>query len=199
MKLHQRLDQEADALGLWLLPRSEAMPQLLEHYRRYVESVAELRRSNNHNVARDDYIASGMIGLWEAITTFCPTAGATFTTWAAWRVKGRLIDAERDNDVFAAKVRAKYNAGEISLPAMIPWKPADDPPVADSDVDAASERLADVLSYAEPLVRGVARIVVEADHDVDRVAARLSVSDYLAGHLLKWVVGRLQETPCPAY
>lgn len=191
MRLHERLDAEAIALGLWDRPRAEVRDQLVEHYRPYAESCAERRRGENFRVARDDQYAAAMIGLWEAVQSFTPGRCA-FTTWAYWRIRGELIEVERENDHFPAKVRENHNRGYIHLPAMGPLDETLDVAIEEHGRD---DRMDELLHRAEPLVRGLTRLAVDSELDADTIAGRLGTSPYLAGHLVKWTVAQLQGTP----
>ena len=69
----------------------EALRQIYEESREMLRSIANLYFMVGAD--RDDVIQEGMIGLFNAIRTFNPDAGASFKTFAELCVKRRVINA----------------------------------------------------------------------------------------------------------
>lgn len=192
MRLFHKLDDEA--APLWgQSPRDEQ--RLVTLYQPLVEKMAYRQSDKNPRVSYDEFVAAGLVALLECVRKFDPDneRQARFSTFAVWRVGFAFVEEVRSRDWVQPKVRDRFNKGELDLPAVSSLSPLDDAPVPESF--DASGRLADVLANAEPLIRGLAVVAVDEDHDVDRIAGRLGTSSYLAGHIVKHVVGRLQETP----
>jgi RNA polymerase sigma factor (sigma-70 family) len=192
MKLHQRLDSEA--ASLWA---ERDVNRLLAHYTPYAERLATKRAAKQRLVDPEEYRQEALIGLWEAILSFDPGEVAAFTTWALWRINGRLIEAERANDWVKPKVRASANNGEITLPAMHRLKETFDLAVEGEGGDGLAEMFIVLMSKAKPRVVNVMQAYLDADCDEDASAAALNVkAEYFGRVLLPDAIKELREIPC---
>lgn len=71
----------------------DSRQSLIEEGQRLVQSlVTRIQRSIPMRVDRDDLVAYGEIGLAEAARDFDPEQGASFTTFAYYRVRGAIYD-----------------------------------------------------------------------------------------------------------
>jgi RNA polymerase sigma factor for flagellar operon FliA len=57
----------------------------------------------------EDLINSGVIGLMDAIDKYDPTRGASFKTYAEFRIRGAILDELRALDWFPRNIRQKVN------------------------------------------------------------------------------------------
>jgi RNA polymerase sigma factor for flagellar operon FliA len=78
---------------------AEERDRLVEQYLplvRYV--VARLPVTMPASLDRDDFFSVGVIGLMHAASTFDPTRGASFKTFAYTAVRGAILDEVRKHD-----------------------------------------------------------------------------------------------------
>ena len=191
-QLHTRLDREA---ADWWGERD--VNRLIAHYTEYAERLASEAAGRQRLVDPDDYRQEALIGLWESIESYEPTEGAAFTTWAYWRIRGRLIEAERANDWVKPKVRAAANAGELTLPAMHRLKETFDCAKEDEDRDDVAELFAVLMSKAKPRVVNIVQVYLDAGCDEDAAAAVLNVkAEYFGRVLLPDAMQELRGIPC---
>lgn len=78
-----------------LPPEAELVAQYTGLIRHLANKVA---RRCHYRVDADDLHSEGVIGLLAAARTFDEDKGASFTTHAARRIQGAMLDAIRDND-----------------------------------------------------------------------------------------------------
>lgn len=71
--------------------QSQAQEELLERYRSMVKSKA--RSFYLAGGEQEDVMQEGMIGLFQAICSYSPDKGASFSTYANCCVKGKIIQA----------------------------------------------------------------------------------------------------------
>lgn len=96
--------------------------QLTDAQRELVEQnlkLAALIARDHHrrlpaNVERDDIDQAARMGLIDAALRFDAARGATFETFARWRINGAVRDYLRSLDCVSKEERAKINAGEAS-------------------------------------------------------------------------------------
>ncbi len=98
-----RPDEEA---GLWRAYKergdAESRARLIESYQPLVFKVAMHLRLREEVVM--DMIQEGTIGLIEAVERFDPARGVRFSTFATYRVRGRILNAlHRDRPVASAE------------------------------------------------------------------------------------------------
>lgn len=104
--------QTATAEELWGIYRTQRDTQtrnlLLLCYGPLVRSISRHMDSLTHGyVERDDLESCGMIGLLKAIEKFDPDRGVTFETFAAYRIRGEMLDYVRRNDWVPRGVRKR--------------------------------------------------------------------------------------------
>ncbi len=101
---------------LWAAYKSgdeSLLEQLCLHYfplvrRNARRIVAKLPQS----ITLDDLISAGFFGLWDAVTSFDPTRGVKFETYAAPRIRGSILDDLRKYDVKRTTRRASNRLAE---------------------------------------------------------------------------------------
>lgn len=193
MKLHQRLDHESAS---WWEIDPRPVDRLLAHYTPYAERLSDKRAAKQRLVDPEEYRQEALIALWEAIQSFEPGQCA-FTTWAMWRIRGGLIEAERANDWVKPKVRSAANAGELDLPAMLRIKETFDVAVDEQEPDALSEMMAVLLAKSKPWVVNIIGTYLDSDCDEDKAAAVLNVkAEYFGQVLLPKAIEELRGIPC---
>lgn len=70
-----------------------------------VQKIAQhLANRLPHNILLDDLVQSGMLGLLEAINKFDQENGASFETFATYRIRGAMLDEIRKEDWFPRSV-----------------------------------------------------------------------------------------------
>jgi RNA polymerase sigma factor FliA len=87
--------------------------QLVLDYVQYVQNIARhIAYALPPCVDVDDLISVGFIGLMDAIEKFDYQNGASFKTYAAYRVRGSIQDYLRSHDMMSRNVRDKHRAIE---------------------------------------------------------------------------------------
>jgi RNA polymerase sigma factor for flagellar operon FliA len=99
-------------MSLWQIYREQHDPsardELISEHLRLVYHVAwQVMRSSPVEVEFDELIGAGTIGLMHAIETFDPGRGLAFSTLAAPRIRGAILDDLRKRDVVPRSVRKK--------------------------------------------------------------------------------------------
>jgi RNA polymerase sigma factor FliA len=85
----------------------QASQQLIERYQDLVCSIAaSVRRRAPKNIELEDLIAYGQVGLVQAARDFDPQRGATFSTYAYYRIRGAIYDGLSK---LSWTSRARYN------------------------------------------------------------------------------------------
>jgi len=67
------------------------------------------------NVELDDLLQVGLLGLLQAKESYDPTHGATFGTYAGFRIKGAMLDEVRRNDWAPRSVQQKMRQVSIAI------------------------------------------------------------------------------------
>lgn len=99
--------------------------ELLVQYEPLVRKIAGgFQRKLPRNVLREDLIAAGMSGLWDAIRRHGETAGETFEWYVRVRVRGAILDELRAQDWLprrarAAAANASAESGEYVPPPAV--------------------------------------------------------------------------------
>jgi len=95
--------------------------QLLSEYTPLVHKIASgFQRRLPRNVLREDLVAAGMIGLWDAIRRHGEHPNEGFTWYVRVRVRGAILDELRAQDWLSRRVRkAVTESGESSLPRVV--------------------------------------------------------------------------------
>ena len=79
---------------------------LIEQHREYVRKLArEIHRKLPERAIFDDLVGYGELGLVEAAQKFDPHAGAAFTTFAYYRIRGSIFDGIRKMSWLPPRVR----------------------------------------------------------------------------------------------
>lgn len=140
----------------------EARNQLLTAHLGLVHYVArQLSRTLKANIDFDEMVSAGTIGLMEALEGFDPGRGLAFSTFAAPRIRGAILDELRGQDFVPRSVRRK--ARELAQAREALQHRVGRPPASSEmaqhlgiDVDTLWKWEADVESTAEiPLDRQV--------------------------------------------
>ena len=84
-----------------------AVGDLIEYYTPFVEKIVNRLASNLPSyVDRDDLMSEGLIGLYDAIGKY-ETQGYKFETYAAFRIRGEIVDSLRRSDWATRSFRKK--------------------------------------------------------------------------------------------
>jgi RNA polymerase sigma factor FliA len=87
---------------------SRAREQLINEHLGLVHHVArQLSRSLSVDADFDELVSSGTIGLMNALSSFDPSRGLAFSTFAAPRIRGAILDELRRQDHVPRSVRRK--------------------------------------------------------------------------------------------
>ncbi|NNF06041.1 MAG: FliA/WhiG family RNA polymerase sigma factor [Candidatus Eisenbacteria bacterium] len=99
---------------------SQVRHHLLDQYLGLVHHAArELRRRfPNSPLELEDLISSGTIGLVQALESFDPTLGFTFSTFAMPRIQGAMMDELRSLDWVPRSVREQKRRHRAALDAL---------------------------------------------------------------------------------
>lgn len=85
-----------------------ARERLIEHHVPLVRYFARrLRESLGDSMDRDELVSAGMLGLVEAVDAFDPDRGCRFSTFAASRIRGAMLDEVRRRDDAPRTVRRR--------------------------------------------------------------------------------------------
>src|SRR5437762_13207886 len=87
--------------------------RLVEQHLSLVQAIAaKLKRTLGRSIDFDDLVGYGTKGLLEAAQRFDPTQGATFTTFAYYRVRGAMLDGLRTMGWYSRADYARYRADD---------------------------------------------------------------------------------------
>ena len=94
---------------------------LLEEYTPLVRKIAGgFQRKLPRNVLREDLVAAGMSGLWDAIRRHGDTAGETFEWYVRVRVRGAILDELRAQDWLPRRARAAAANASVESGEYVP-------------------------------------------------------------------------------
>lgn len=86
----------------------EAKKLLIEQYLSLVDYVTNRMSAGlPKNVAREDLVSHGILGLIDAVDKFDYERGLQFETYASWRIRGAIIDNLRQGDWVPRSLREK--------------------------------------------------------------------------------------------
>ena len=106
-----------------------ARDQLLSQHLPLVHHVArQVLRTLSVQVELDDLVSAGSVGLINAVESFDPSRGLAFSTYAAPRIRGAILDDLRKNDHVPRSIRRKQRqiaAAEQRLSGSLDRKPDD--------------------------------------------------------------------------
>lgn len=182
---------------------SAALPapdQLVEQHAPLVKRIAlHLAARLPDSVELDDLIQSGLIGLLEAAQKFDPSAGASFETFAGFRIRGAMIDELRRGDWAPRSVhRRMREAAEI----MRELEQAQGRPAREEDVAARMDMSLDdfrVLLADASRCQALPLDISDDEGERERQGLPVSVenpdSDYERGAFQQALAGAIRELP----
>jgi RNA polymerase sigma factor for flagellar operon FliA len=98
----------------------ENAAQLLEEYRPLVQKIAGgFQRRLPRHVLREDLIAAGMSGLWDAIRKHAHSIDEGFEWYVRVRIRGAILDELRSQDWLSRRARAAAEATGQSIPPHV--------------------------------------------------------------------------------
>jgi RNA polymerase sigma factor (sigma-70 family) len=125
-------------------------------------------------VRRDEVEAAALAGLWRAALAYDPGRGVLFRTYAAWRVRGEVLELLREQ-VLAGPRRGGACCRRRPLPEGLPARPDPRPALAD-----AADRLAPLRRLLPWRVRVLLRLIYDEGMTQAAAAAILGLA---ASHL----------------
>ncbi len=148
-------------------PASDLATSLVEENLDYVRALArELHQKIGSSVEYDELVALGNQGLVEAARSFDPIHGASFKTFAYYRIRGAIIDGLRRMS-WSRTSRAAIRHEELR-------------DAASGELAGMADSQADVSRLEDEFIRGIRRLAVihvVADlHDRDDVPSESSVA-----------------------
>ena len=148
-------------------PRAE---ELLARYTPLVRQIAGgFQRKLPRSVLREDLIAAGMAGLWDAIRRHAGKSDESFEWYVRVRIRGAILDELRAQDWLPRRVRAAVSEdGTSCAPSVVRFDDVSD--WEQSRCLASSEAASDVAVEAkfrhETLVRAVDQLPERERHIV---------------------------------
>lgn len=104
------------AVAAYLEPMQVSADDLVDQHAPLVKRIAlHLRARLPDSVELDDLIQSGMIGLLEAAASFDHGAGASFETFAGFRIRGAMLDELRRGDWAPRSVHKKMRDAAAAM------------------------------------------------------------------------------------
>jgi RNA polymerase sigma factor for flagellar operon FliA len=190
--------------------RERALPaaaaHLLEVYRPLVNKIAGgFQRRLPRHVLREDLVAAGMAGLWDAIRKHGDGANEGFEWYVRVRIRGAILDELRSQDWLSRRARAAAEATGQSIPPHIVH--LDDmrepeqarclaaPSQSDTEINQRDQRAA-LARAVEQLPERERMIVSEhyfGDVKFKSLSARLGVSEPRVSQLHSRAMKRLRE------
>lgn len=200
------LRREADLwLRVLLTADGIAIAELCEIYASWVRAIAK-RAACCRNLPGeiDDLVQCGLIGLWQALHRYDFSRGVAFTTFAAKRVKGAMIELS-----FGQRKRVRRGAiawfhrigdqafDEDSEEAM---RVVLTPAVTEKGFDAVddADELRCVLSGMDPRVRDLMQGVFLEGLTFKQAGARAGISESRVSQLMARVLNRARREPACA-
>jgi RNA polymerase sigma factor FliA len=123
--------------------------RLVEQHLSLVQAIAaKLKRTLGRTIDFEDLVAYGTKGLLEAADRFDPTQGASFTTFAYYRVRGAMLDGLRTMGWYSRADYARYRAEERAneyLQSQSERNTAAKQAGATADAASALESIAEIL------------------------------------------------------
>jgi RNA polymerase sigma factor for flagellar operon FliA len=94
--------------------------QLLEEFKPLVQKIAGgFQRRLPRHVLREDLVAAGMAGLWDAIRKHGSVADEGFEWYVRVRIRGAILDELRSQDWLSRRARAAAEATGQSIPPHV--------------------------------------------------------------------------------
>jgi RNA polymerase sigma factor for flagellar operon FliA len=190
--------------------RERAIPvnaaHLLEEYRPLVQKIAGgFQRRLPRHVLREDLVAAGMGGLWDAIRKHGHTADEGFEWYVRVRIRGAILDELRSQDWLSRRARAAAEASGQSIPPhVVHLDDMREPEQArclaiqshgDAEIDQRDQRAA-LARAVEQLPERERMIVSEhyfGDVKFKSLSERLGVSEPRVSQLHSRAMKRLRE------
>jgi len=117
--------------------------------------AAKLKRTLGRSIEFEDLVAYGTKGLLEAAERFDPTQGASFSTFAYYRVRGSMLDGLRTMGWYSRADYARYRAEERANEYMQNQSERD---TAGKEAGAGKPDAGSALESIAELLGGVATI-----------------------------------------
>jgi RNA polymerase sigma factor for flagellar operon FliA len=179
---------------------------LLNEYTPLVHKIASgFQRRLPRNVLREDLVAAGMIGLWDAIRRHGEQPNEGFAWYVRVRVRGAILDELRAQDWLSRRVRKAVSAtSDASLPRVVRLEDVSESEQSrclgmDSETDAELELRAarEMLARAVEALPERERMIV-SEHYYRQVkftslGARLGVSEPRVSQLHSRAMRRLRD------
>jgi RNA polymerase sigma factor for flagellar operon FliA len=169
---------------------SEAMEGLIDDHLWLPAAAAKraMRRGHVDDDYLDDLVGYGMVGLVLAARSYRADRGASFATYAGWRVRGAILDGMRQMDWLPRAVRDARSACVIPIDGLIDAEDRD----GESELPAVMPDVVDRIQE-----RDRARLLRAA---IDGLAPRegLVVREHLAGRTLREIGAQLGVTESAA-
>lgn len=142
-----------------------------------------------------DMIQEGTVGLIEAVERYDPDRGVRFSTFATYRIRGRILNA-----LHRERPRASAEGADGEAEALIERVP--DPDAADrlAGVEDAMvvEQIVAAIERLPPREQRILRAMISKQEEPKRIAGELRISLSHLYRLQKQAVGRLQAHLMPA-
>lgn len=161
--------------------------KLIEDHLGYVRALAtQVRKEVSASVEFEELVAYGSKGLVEAAERFDPSRGASFTTFAYYRIRGAIFDGLRQLGWLRRTTQARFAAAADEYLANLGDR-VPDQPVASSTEDRVAE-LGQVLdNVAAIFITSLAALPhepadaaqVDASEAIEQRQARLAVQQAL--------------------
>jgi len=164
-----------------------ARQRLLARHLPLVHHVArQVLRTLTVEVELDDLVSAGSMGLINAIDSFDRSRGLAFSTYAAPRIRGAILDDLRRSDTVPRSIRRKQRqiaGAEESLSGSLDRRPADREVAHHLDIDIetlwrwrAHTNEAIQVSLDQPIHTGPGRTAMPADL-IEGTTGRLTEED----------------------
>ncbi len=179
--------------GLWVRFRTEAHVdsrlRLIEAYQPLVFKVVMQVRPPDAVVM--DMIQEGTIGLIEAVERFDHTRGVRFSTFATYRIRGRILNSLRRDHRVHVSLDADGSA-ELPLANRLA-DPAADDALASVEDQAVVSRMQEAMETLPDRERAILRATYFEAREPRSVAAELRISLSHFYRLQKQALARVRE------
>lgn len=188
-------------------PLTPRAAELLARYTPVVRQiVGGFQRRLPRSVMRDDLIAAGMAGLWDAILRQSKQDDQRFEWYVRVRIRGAILDELRAQDWLPRRARAAAEAEGNAAPAVVRFDDVSDweqsRALASSELAASDEQI-EAKFQSESLVRAVDRLPERERHIVSShyfrgvrfkdLGAELGVSEPRISQLHSRAMQRLRD------
>ncbi len=129
----------------------EQRESIILHYLPLIHFVANrLAMRLPPNIAVDDLLSAGAIGLMDAIDKYDPAKGVQFKTYAEFRIRGAILDELRSMDWVPRSIRKKITQLEKTYQRLEKQlgRPAEDEEVAEA-MEISLDELYDLLDQTK--------------------------------------------------